>query len=213
MVKRGVTLRVCFAAFVLFFHLNVQAQDVEAPQTEAERAASDRDARAAFAAGSNAFEEGAYDGALRLFEHSYELSGQPELLYNIGHCHDRLRNDRQAVASFEAYLEARPNAETRTAVEQRLSILRERVAQHDEQAEQLEAAEQRAMDSERERLLLQNAPSEERTPIVREWWFWTIVGVVVVGATIGIVAATRDPGVESPMPGDGGVVYEALVSP
>ncbi|MFK8002824.1 MAG: tol-pal system YbgF family protein [Polyangiales bacterium] len=201
------------ALCLLSLPLSAQAQPAEAASPETEQADTDGDARAAFAAGSDAFEAGAYDGALRLFERSYELSGQPELLYNIGHCHDRLRNDQQAVASFEAYLEARPDAATRTAVEQRLSILRERVAQRAQQAEQLEAAERRAMNAERERLSFESRSAEEERPIVRQWWLWTIVGVIVVGATIGIVAATRDPGVESPMPGDGGVVYEALVMP
>ena len=206
--------RISILTLVLGLHLHAHAQD---PQSEA--STSDAEARAAFAAGSSAFGEGAFQGALRRFERSYELSGQPDLLYNIGQCHDRLRNDSQAITSFEAFIEARPNSGERTAVEQRLSILRERVAQHEAQAQQLEDAERRAMDSERQRLAQQTLAAqptsdEERTPLVRQWWLWTIVGVVVVGATVGVVAATRDPGVESPILGDGGVVYQALqVSP
>ena len=49
--------------------------------------------------------------------------------------------------------------------------------------------------------------------IAQEPWFWVVIGVVLVGgAAGGIVAATYDPGVEAPIPGDigpGGVV-EAL---
>lgn len=46
--------------------------------------------------------------------------------------------------------------------------------------------------------------------VLGAWWFWAAVGVLVVGgATAAVVAATRDPGVESPVPGTAGVV-EAL---
>ncbi|MEM9189320.1 MAG: hypothetical protein AAGF12_09095 [Myxococcota bacterium] len=42
------------------------------------------------------------------------------------------------------------------------------------------------------------------------WWFWTIVGVVVVGAAVTTaVLVTRDRE-EGPAPGDFGVVLEGL---
>jgi hypothetical protein len=41
--------------------------------------------------------------------------------------------------------------------------------------------------------------------------FWTVVGVVVVGAAIGVgVALSQDPGVADPEPGPSGIVIVAL---
>ena len=34
------------------------------------------------------------------------------------------------------------------------------------------------------------APAEASSPIYTKWWFWTLVGAVVVGGGLGIAAAT-----------------------
>ena len=91
------------------------------------------EAQALFMAGRVAFEEGRFDAAIGHFEASYQLSQRPQLLYNIAQCHDRLRHDRDAIAAFERYLSADPNADNRVAVEARLRALRESVAQADAQ--------------------------------------------------------------------------------
>ncbi len=92
------------------------------------RAQSGRDevgeARALFMAGRSAYTEGRYLAALEYFERSYQLSGKPRLLYNIGQCHDRLRNDKQAVDALQRYLKEMPEAENRREVEARLLVLR-----------------------------------------------------------------------------------------
>jgi tetratricopeptide (TPR) repeat protein len=50
--------------------------------------------------------------------------------------------------------------------------------------------------------------------IFSKWWFWTIVGVAVAGATVGVVAATAGGDTLGPFqPGDDGSVYMTLVSP
>jgi tetratricopeptide (TPR) repeat protein len=50
--------------------------------------------------------------------------------------------------------------------------------------------------------------------IFSKWWFWTIVGVAVAGATVGVVAATAGGDTLGPLqPGDDGSVYMTLVSP
>jgi hypothetical protein len=40
----------------------------------------------------------------------------------------------------------------------------------------------------------QAPPRPRSTPIYRRWWFWTIVGAVVVGGTVGAVVAARSAG-------------------
>lgn len=46
-------------------------------------------------------------------------------------------------------------------------------------------------------IVLQPDPAfVERTPIVRRWWFWTIIGVVVVGTAVGLGVGLTSQGVE-----------------
>jgi tetratricopeptide (TPR) repeat protein len=98
------------------------------------------EARALFLAGKAAFEEGRYEAALGYFQASYDQSQRPALLYNIAQCHDRLRQDEQAVAAFEKYLELAPDApSTRSLAENRLRVLRAAIAER-------EAARTRAAD-------------------------------------------------------------------
>ncbi|UJR81395.1 tetratricopeptide repeat protein [Sandaracinus amylolyticus] len=84
----------------------------------------DSEARSLFEAGAAAFADGRYEDALGHFRRSYELSGRPELLYNIGQAHDRLRHDAEAVAAFEEYIAAVPDAAQREEIAARLAILR-----------------------------------------------------------------------------------------
>jgi tetratricopeptide (TPR) repeat protein len=87
---------------------------------------ADEEARANFEAGRVAFADARFDDALPYFERAYALSQRPELLYNIGLCHDRLGHDAEALAAFQGYLEAIPEAENRAEVEQRIRTARER---------------------------------------------------------------------------------------
>ncbi len=89
------------------------------------------EARALFLAGRVAFEEGHFEAALHHFEASYELSGRPGLLYNIGQSHDRMRHDAEAIDAFERYLAADPEAENRPAVQARLEALRVALAERE----------------------------------------------------------------------------------
>lgn len=162
---------------------------------EAGRARSEEQARMYFDDARLAFSEGRNEVALHAFQRAYELSGRPELLYNIGLVHDRLRNDREALAAFEQFLAEVPGTEVRTSVESRIRVLREEVEREDALARAASTSE---------------TGGEEvwESPI-----FWTVLGVVVVGAGVGIgvgVALSSDPGTAPVMPGPSGVVIEAL---
>ncbi|WP_053234941.1 tetratricopeptide repeat protein [Sandaracinus amylolyticus] len=91
----------------------------------------DEEARALFAAGRTAFEAGRFSDALSYFQRSYELSGRSMLLFNIGSAHDRMRQDVEALAAFEAYLRAVPNAPNAREVEARVEVLRRAIAQRE----------------------------------------------------------------------------------
>lgn len=106
----------------LFVATAVSAQD--APPS----AGHDEEARALFDAARVAYRDGRFEAARDYFQRSYELSGRAELLYNIASAEDRLRDDAAALATFEAYLAAIPDAPNRTEVEGRIAALRIAVA-------------------------------------------------------------------------------------
>lgn len=83
----------------------------------------DQEARALFQAGRTAFQAGRFEAALKHFEAAHELSGRPQLLYNVGSAADRLRMDEKALAAFRAYLEQVPDASNRHEVEGRIRVL------------------------------------------------------------------------------------------
>ena len=49
-----------------------------------------------------------------------------------------------------------------------------------------------------------------RRAFYRTWWFWTIVGVVVVGGVAIGIGAAASGGIEEPIAGDVGGVVRAL---
>ncbi|MEM7604555.1 MAG: tetratricopeptide repeat protein, partial [Myxococcota bacterium] len=93
------------------------------------RSAEEREARALFSAGEVAYSAGRYEDALERFSSAYELSGRPELLYNIGLSADRLRRDEDALEAFEGYLEAVPDSPHRAVVESRVASIRQSLAE------------------------------------------------------------------------------------
>ena len=99
------------------------------PATHAQAQESERDqhARTRFEQGREAYKDGRYRDAWAYFHEAYQLSGRPELLFNIGQTADRLGQETDALRAFNMYLERLPNAENRRDVENRVRALRERI--------------------------------------------------------------------------------------
>jgi tetratricopeptide (TPR) repeat protein len=97
----------------------------DAPSAFAQSAALDAEAHSLFEAGRTAFADGRFDDALPYFEHAYELSHRPQLLYNIGHCLDRMRHDAEAITAFERFLAEVPDAPEAAEVRARVTFLRD----------------------------------------------------------------------------------------
>lgn len=91
-------------------------------------AAGEEEARALFVAGRSAFDQGRFEEALSHFSRSYELSGRPDLLFNVGTTADRLGRLEEAITAFQAFLEGSPDSSKRAQVEARLEILRQQLA-------------------------------------------------------------------------------------
>lgn len=93
-----------------------------AAQTVDER--HDAEAHALFSAGANAFSEGRFDEAYERFHRAHELSGRPQLLYNVAAAADRGGHEREALEAYVAFLEGVPDADNRAYVEARIAVLR-----------------------------------------------------------------------------------------
>jgi tetratricopeptide (TPR) repeat protein len=68
-----------------------------------------------------------YVHALEEFEATQRLRSKPELDYNIARCHDRLEHYREAVASYERYLAARPRTPDADEIRERVRTLKARL--------------------------------------------------------------------------------------
>ncbi len=86
--------------------------------------ASDSEARALFEAGREAFAAAEYERALEYFQRAYDLSGRPELLYNVGQSADRARRDALALSAYERFLAEVPESPYRAQATTRLEFLR-----------------------------------------------------------------------------------------
>jgi len=175
----------------------------------AQQPSSETEARSVFAAGEVAFGDGRYADALGYFQRAHTLSQRPALLFNIALCQDRLRNDEAAIEAYDRYLAEVPLATNRREVDGRLEALRGARARREAAANVVAPAHVAeaggdGADVSADRTA-PDAPSEG-TAFYATWWFWAIVGVVVVGASVGIgIAVSGDSPLQS---GDlGGVVF------
>jgi tetratricopeptide (TPR) repeat protein len=90
-------------------------------------AGADEEGRGFFIAGRAAYMAGRYDEALERFERSYERSGRPQLLYNIGSAAERADKPKRALEAYRGFLDAEPASELRAEVESRIAALEARV--------------------------------------------------------------------------------------
>jgi tetratricopeptide (TPR) repeat protein len=104
----------------------------------AQQEKSDETARIHFKAGTSYYDTGDYELALREFNRSYELSGRPELQYNISLTYEKLGDLEAAIKALEKYLNEAKDIPNRKTLELRLANLNKRLEQQREAA----AAEQ-----------------------------------------------------------------------
>jgi tetratricopeptide (TPR) repeat protein len=160
------------------------------------------------------YDEGKYADALPKFEEAYARRKMPWLMLNIGRTLQRLGRPQEAIGYYERYKKAELNIDEKTL---------ERVNKYIEQAQALLAESpqpepKKPAEGTPQPVLAQPAPQpapnlvpgepakDAPKPIYKKWWFWTIVGVVVVGGVAGGVAgglaARKSPPPDPIMPGD-----------
>lgn len=89
--------------------------------TDAER----QQAKDYFIAGSEAYSKKDYKTAIDKFKRAFEIVRSPEILFNIGRCHEELGETEDAIYHYEMYLRFYPTADDADDVKRRIEALRE----------------------------------------------------------------------------------------
>jgi tetratricopeptide (TPR) repeat protein len=165
------------------------------PEDEGDEEAEDPkvvEAKTEYRAGSDAYALGNYEEAVGHFERSYELSQQPELLFNLGQSYTRwydISNDidhlKKARRLYENYvlnvgataLDEQGQADARADAQRRIAEVDRAIAKHED---------------------ARTGPvgvDDEKTkkPVYKKAWFWVVIigGVAAVsgGIAAGVVAS------------------------
>jgi tetratricopeptide (TPR) repeat protein len=140
------------------------------------------EARVAFDEARAAFERGDYEPALTGFQHVYDLTGSPELLYNIAVAADRLERRAIALDAYERYRLAVPDTPDREAVDTRIEQLRREV----DSAPPPEGRAADGVDAEPTSSTARSTPTRSRSSSGGRLFTWVALGA---SAAFGIAAA------------------------
>lgn len=165
--------------------------------------AENRDkAREAFQRGNQHYALGEYDAALQEFKSAYRNFEDPTFLFNIGQCERQLERRADAIRSYRMYLVNAPDAPNRDVVRGLIDRLEHEVAE--ERAAKtpttppaptsLSPAPATATPA----LPAPQSPGvteiHRSKPAYKRWWFWTVIGgVVVAGIATGVAVALTRP--------------------
>ena len=160
------------------------------------------------------FAAGRYDEALESFAKLYAETLDPVYLRNIGRCHQKMREPDKAIDAFHDYLAKTKTGKRKISADEREEIegyVHEMEALRDQQAHAAAAAPvpvppvtpvplapapgaptpalaTPALAAPAPAATLTATasppPATESHPFYTRWWFWTIVGVVVVGGGV-----------------------------
>ena len=158
-----------------------------------------------------AFGAGRYQEALDLFVKLYAEKLHPNYLRNIGRCYQNLGDADKAIITFRDYLRKHKaisddeRAEVEGFIAEMEALKKQKAGGAGAAAPAPEppkaastvtplpsAPEPKTSGAAPEALVTAPAgpAAEETSPVYTRWWFWTLVGAAVIGAGIGIAAAT-----------------------
>jgi hypothetical protein len=133
-------------AFALVSLLLLAPARAQTAPTEAQRT----EARIQYESGARKYDLGKYDEAAQDFETSYQLSGAPEILYNIAQSLRLAGKYDRSLLFYRNYLRRKQDAPNRAEVEHRITELQQKIDEQRQQAErerharELEQAQLRA---------------------------------------------------------------------
>ena len=172
-----------------------------------------------FRRGAVQYRAGSYAAALQKFELALAQARRPSILLNIAQCHRKLGNRRPALSHFKQYLElwerqnpAKP-APFRREIQRHIARLRAELepAAPASRPASVPAREPSPRAKQPASVPAAALPQPARrpsttprrsgpTPVYKRWWFWTVIGVAVAGATTATVFALQPKDV-SPVDG------------
>ncbi len=148
-------------------------------------------AKELFETGRQLFLDGSYEAAVAAFRESYQLSGDPILLYNIFQCYDRLEDFDAAIEYVEHYRAFAPASE-RDALAEQVESLRRRKLKAQTEAEAEAEKEEGAREETRSEVapISDRPPQKIYTPLAIAFTAVAAVGVGV-GIGLGVAAGNR----------------------
>jgi tetratricopeptide (TPR) repeat protein len=84
-------------------------------------------AKGLFSQAQEAYNAGNYESALKLYSAAYQLAKKPTILFNIGQCHRKLGNRKEASANYKQFLTDEPETQYRGEVEYKIAELEEQL--------------------------------------------------------------------------------------
>ena len=135
------------------------------------------------ALGHRLYRLGRYEEAVAAFRRAYEVKADARLLFDIAECYREMGAVDQALFYYDRYLAGWPDAFDRADVEGKMAAL--------ESMRGLPAPRAAASAHRRHPLMIvEPPPSKARQPqhAWQRWWFWTAVGVAVLGGITAGVA-------------------------
>ncbi len=130
------------------------------------RADNVAEARRLNAEAEKLFNVGLFREAAEMYQRAYVARAIPDFLFNIAQCYRRLPGTadlEKAVFYFESFITNAPASPQRLEAEEQITSLRREIA----------------------------VRRGGHRPIYKRWWFWTLIGAAVVGATVGTAVALR----------------------
>ena len=138
------------------------------------------------AVGHRLYRLGRYEDAVASFRRAYEVKADARLLFDIAECYREMGAVDQALFYYDRYLAGWPDAFDRADVEEKVVELE---AMRGGAPPRTAAAANR-----RHPVMIVEQPASKPRPtphVWQRWWFWTAVGVVVLGGVgIGVAAAS-----------------------
>jgi tetratricopeptide (TPR) repeat protein len=196
------------AASIVAIGLALLAPPAVAAPAAPEKAAADIRARELFGKGDTAYAEGRYEEAHAAFVEAYELSGRPQLLFNISNTLERLGKYEEAVDALEKYL-ASGKVKDQEVVRKRLANLRKRVDEQKKAETHAREDEQRRRATETPAVaappptpspLPANAPepsSEKPTPVLPIVLLATGGAALATGGVFGVLTLSARSDVDA----------------
>jgi len=140
-------------------------------------------ARDKFVEGRVQFAAQHYEQALQLFQEAYKLAPYPDLLFNIGRCHQQMGHFREALDAYERFLAVNPGDDD---VRARAEDMRRRAADEPPPITSGEP-EPSPTPAPQPSLAPITVTTPAPTPVYRKWWLWTaVVGVAAIALGVGL---------------------------